>query len=256
MMRLSICLAVLLCCLGALPANARTLYLAGPYAPFCVNKGLHTNGIAIDTFTTVMKMVDETFDTSQVKFVEWDMAYKVAEAKPDCVLLGIPRTPEVENDFQWVGPIDFPREVLIGKAGKNYNIETIADASKYKVAAVRGSSTVTYLLDHGLDRKAFKISTTYVQPLLQLKTGQVDLIGFRDMEAAYLMRRMHLHVKDYQLVYRSKGIPLYFAFSKDTPPEKVKLYNNALASYKQVAPGGDSAYKKMVRKYLPKGVVK
>lgn len=240
----------------AVDASAKKMVmLTGPYAPFSVNKGLRVDGIAIDTFEVIMKMTGMPFEKKKVKYIEWDTAVKVGKAMPNCVLLGIPRTPEVEEKFKWVGPIDFPHYVLIGKAGKQYELGSVAEASQYSIGTVRGSDASDYFVEKGLPKSSFVESTSYVQPLLQLKKGEVDLVAFNDMEVAFLMRRMSIDVREFDLAWKSKGIPLYFAFGKATDDATIKLLNNALATYKKPSSQWDSAYDKNTRKYLPRGVV-
>ena len=250
-------LVILALCTIATSASAKkNIVLAGQNVPFCVNKGLKLNGISVDTYKVIMEMTGTPFNEKQIKFIEWDTAYKVAKKKSNYVLLGVPRTPDIEDKFKWVGPIDFPCEVLIAKAKSDCTVNNLSQASQYKIATVRGSGSDTFLLQNGVSPKSLKTNSSYVQALLQLKKGEADLAAFTDMEAAYLMRRMSLNIKKFKVVYKGKGIPLYFAFGKSTSDDYIKLLNNALATYKKPSSQWTSAYDKNVRKYLPKGVVK
>lgn len=230
--------------------------MAGVYPPFCFNKGLSVGGVSVDTIESIMKMTNTPFNRKSIKLMPLKKAYSDAETKSKRVILNVPRTPELEDKYKWVGPIYFPKYVLIGKKGKEYVIATTEDAEKYKVGSVRGSAPYASLLNDGVDPKKVKAHTTYVQPLLELKGKKVDLIANSNLETAYLMRKMRMDPSKYKVAYVYKKVPLYFAFSKDTDDAKIKLYNNALASIKTPMANGDTVFKKNLRKYVPTGEIK
>lgn len=229
--------------------------MTGPRVPFCVNKGLHTNGIGVDTIEVIMEMADIPFDRKKVKFVKWDRAYKEAAVVPGRVLINVNRTPELESQFKWVGPVDFPELVLITKKNANIAVNSVQDIAKYKVGAIRGSDAANLLLARGLPPSTLQQSSTYVQPLMGLKKGTLDMIAFSDMGAAFLMKTMRMDIEDYKVVYSYKKLPLYFAFCKKTDDATIKLLNDALETYKKPSATWISAFDKNVTKYLPYGVV-
>jgi len=229
--------------------------MAGVYPPFCFNKGLYVGGVSVDAIETIMKMTNTSFDRKNIKLMPLKKAYADAEKLSRRVILNVPRTPKVENKFKWVGPIYFPRYVLIGKKGNEVTIATTDEIGSYKVGTIRGSAASKSLINEGVSPKKLKSSTTYVQPLLQLKNKQIDLIAHSDMETTYLMQKMRMNKDKYKVVYTYKKVPLYFAFSKDTDDARIKLFNDALASYKISMSNGDSAFARNVRKYLPKGAI-
>jgi len=229
--------------------------MTGPHAPFTVTKGLRINGISVDTLEVIMKMTNTPFDRKQIKLLPWKKAYARAKALPKQIMLNVPRTKELEFQFEWVGPVYLPKFVLIGKKDKEFAISSIADASKYKIGVIRGSDPSKELLAQGLDPAALKESTSYVQPLLQLKNGEVDLLAHSDMSATYLMKKMGMAKKDYKVVYTYDTIALYFAFSKGTDPARIKQLNSALATYKKPMSEWRSVFDKNTAKYLPNGVI-
>lgn len=229
--------------------------MAGVYPPFCFNKGLYVGGVSVDAIEMIMRMTNTPFNRKNIKLMPLKKAYKDAEKLCKRVVMNVPRTPEVEDKFKWVGPIYFPRYVLIGKKGNELTIATTEDVEKYKVGTIRGSAASKSLIAEGVSPKKLKSNTTYVQPLLQLKNKQIDLIAHSDMETTYQMQKMRMNKNKYKVVYTYKKVPLYFAFSKDTDDARIKLFNDALASYKISMSHGDSAFSRNVRKYLPKGVI-
>ena len=257
-MKIVFTLFLFICSLGvSVSASAgQYIVMTGNYPPFSYNKGLHVGGVSVDGFEAIMKMTDTPFNRKNVKLVEWKKAYKYAATNPKCVLLNVPRTQEVENSFKWVGPLCFAKFALIGEKGKEFLIADVKDAEKYSIGGIRGSDAGKELIAQGVDPKKVKQNTTYVQPLLQLKKGELDLMVHSDMATTYLMQRMRMDPMDYRIVHTCKRIPIYFAFSKDTDDALIKKYNDALASFTVSTFNGDSAFKKTLRKHLPKGPVR
>lgn len=229
--------------------------MTGPTAPFSITKGLHVNGISVDTIEMIMKMTETPFDRKKIKLMPWKKAYGRTKALPKQIMLNVPRTQNLEFQFKWVGPVYFPKYVLIGKKDKEFNIFSIADASNYKIGTIRDDDTDKELLKQGINPAALIQSTSYVQPLLQLKKGEIDLMAHSDMATTFLMKKMGMNPKDYKVVYVYKKIALYMAFSKSTDEASIKMMNNALAAYKKPMANGDTAFDRNVRKYLPYGVI-
>ena len=248
---------VLLTILISAPAIADDLtVMARPNPPYVLAKGLRVTGASVDAFEAIMKMNGMAFDRKSVKLMQWKRAYATTLAVPSCVMLNVPRTPDLEEKFQWVGPIDFPRLVLVGKADRAFNIESVADASKYTIGAIRNKQPVKELLAQGVNPASLKLSALFVQPLRALQNGQVDLIAFSDENVTYLMRKLGMEKENYKVVYVYKKLPLYFALSKGTAPALIQRLNEALATYKSPMADGNSVFDKAMARYLPYGPVK
>jgi polar amino acid transport system substrate-binding protein len=239
-----------------MPAAAEELtVMAGPNPPYVLAKGLGVTGASVEAFEAIMKMNGLAFDRRAVKLMQWKRAYATTLAMPHCVMLDVHRTPDLEAKFQWVGPIDFPRLVLVGKADRDFGIRSVADASKYAIGAIRGKKAANELLAQGLDPAALKLSSTFVQPLRALQNGQLDLVAFSDENLAFLMRKLGLEKNHYAVAYVYKKVPLYFALSKGTDAEFIRCLNEALATYKSPMADGNSVFDKSMARYLPYGPV-
>ncbi|WP_419784838.1 substrate-binding periplasmic protein [Pseudodesulfovibrio sp.] len=229
--------------------------MTGPYPPYTLAQGLHVTGVSVDTMAAIMQMTDTPFNKKSIRLVQWKKAVATTMAMPNCAMLNVPRTPDVEQKFQWVGPLDFPEFGLIGKAGRDFGIHSIADASQYTIGAVRGQDAAKELLAQGLKPSALKTDTLYVQPLRGLQSGTLDLVAFPLENVTYLMRKMGLEKSDYQVAFVYKKIPLYIALSKGVDPMFVKKLNDALAMYKSPMADGYSVFDKTMARYLPYGTV-
>ncbi|QJB57171.1 ABC transporter substrate-binding protein [Pseudodesulfovibrio sp. zrk46] len=249
-------LVVLVLLVSSVASADEYVVMSGVYPPFTFNKGLRVGGVSVDTIESIMKMTSTPFHRKNIKLMPLKKAYADAETLPKRVILNVPRTPEVEEKFKWVGPVYFPKYVLIGKKGNEYTIATTEDVEKYQVGSIRGSDPLDTLIEEGVDPKKVKMHTSYVQPLLELKGKKTDLIAYSNLETAYLMRQMRIDPRKYKVAFVYKKVPLYFAFSKDTDDAKIKLYNDALASIKVPMAHGDTVFQKNLRKYVPYGEIK
>ena len=255
--RLILSSLVLLSIMVSVPAFADDLtVMAGPNPPYVLAKGLRVTGASVDTFEAIMKMNGMAFDRKAVKLMQWKRAYAATLAMPGCVMLNVPRTPDLEEKFQWVGPIDFPRLVLVGKADRDFEVKSVADASRYSIGALRDKEPAKELLAQGVDPASLKLSTAFIEPLRALQGGQVDLVAFSDENVTFLMRKLGMEKDDYKVVYVYKKQPLYFAMSKGTDPAFIQSLNEALSTYKSPMADGNSVFDKTMARYLPYGPVK
>ena len=257
MLRLpSFAVGLLLAACIVVPARAQTLIvMCDPYPPYALAKGLHVTGVSVEAMAAIMEMTGNSFDRKSVRLVNRTKGMDAALALPNCILLNVPRTAEVEGKYQWIGPLDFPELALIGKAGRDFGIKSLADASAYSIAAVRGGVPARELLAQGLDPSCLKLDSLYIQPLRALQSGQVDLVAFPLENVTYLMRNLGLEQNDYDVAYVYKRVPLYIAVSRGVDPALIKRLNEALAAYKSPMADGNSVFDKSMARYLPYGTV-
>jgi len=238
------------------PARGEALIvMCDPYPPYALAKGLHVAGVSVDAVTAIMQMTGIPFDRKAVRLVQQKQGMAAAMALPNCVLLNVPRTPDVEGKYQWVGPLDFPEMALIGKAGRDFGIQSVPDASKYTIGALRGQEPARELLAQGVNPASLKLDSLHVQPLRALQNGQVDLVAFSLENVTYLMRTLGMEKQDYQVAYVYKRVPLYMAVSRGVNPALVDQLNKALATYKSPMSDGNSVFDKSMARYLPYGTV-
>lgn len=258
MTRLLACVSVIVSVLFlSVPArSADLIVMTGPYPPYSLAKGLHVAGVSVDAIVSILEMTGTPFDRKSIRLMQWKKAEAATLAMPNCIMLNVPRTPDIEGKFQWVGPLDFPEMALIGKAGRDFGIRKAADASKYTVGAVRGQDAASEILAQGLNPGALRTDSLYIQTLKGLQDGKVDLVAFPLENATYLMRTLGMNQEDYQVAYVYKKIPLYIALSKGMDPALIRRLNEALAMYKTPMSDGNSVFDKSMARYLPYGTVK
>lgn len=239
------------------PAGAAPKYVAmtSPLPPYSINKGLHVKGISVDILALIMTLSGVPMQPDEVKLMLWTHALKLTTAGPHRIMLNVPKTASLSPIFKWVGPIDSNKFVVIGRKGGK-TINSLADLKGHKVATIKNSRPEKALFDSGIRKPAVSSAVTHIIPLKKLDRKMIDFFAYGDVSTTYLMKSMGLKMNKFKVLHTYGEVPLYYAFSKDTPDTFIKTLNENLQKLKKPGKDGRSRYDKIVAKYLPQGVIK
>ena len=81
----------------------------------------------------------------------WKRALTLARTQNDTCVFMTTRTPERESWFHWIGPISQADWVLFGRAGRPFQIRTLADARGLRIGAYNGDVRGEFLKAQGLN---------------------------------------------------------------------------------------------------------
>jgi polar amino acid transport system substrate-binding protein len=126
-------------------------------------------GSASDRVREMLTRVGVDFE---ITMLPWKRAYSAALTHPSTCVYSTTRTPEREHLFKWVGPTDEGDWVLMGLAGRNYNLHTLEDARPLRIGTQFGDARNDFLRAHGFDTDAAHTDTINPQKLL---LGRIDL---------------------------------------------------------------------------------
>lgn len=103
-------------------------------------------GIATDKVREAMQRaaVDYTLEV-----LPWKRAYNIAVTHANGCVYSTTRTPEREHLFKWVGPTDEGDWVLLGRADRQYRLNTLEDARKLRIGTYNGDARDTFLRARG-----------------------------------------------------------------------------------------------------------
>lgn len=152
----------------------------------------------------------------------WKRAYAAALEHPNGCVFATARTAEREALFKWVGPIDESDSMLMGRAGRDYQIKTLEDARKYQIGTYMGDWRTEFLRSRG-----FKVDPAQndVSNLPKLLMGRIDLW------AAALPRGVVSGVGYFPEtvvpVFKFNTIKLYLACNRALPDSVVARLNGA-----------------------------
>ena len=181
----------------------------------------NSNGIATDIVREMFKRADITYSLT-LRF-PWERVYKLALEKPGYGVFVMARLPDRENLFKWVGPIGPDDWIMLAKADSKISLETLEQASQYRIGAYKGDAIAETLTKQGL------------KPILVLRdqdnakklvNGQIDLWATGDPAGRYLARQEGVY--GLKTVLRFNSAELYLALNKDVPDTTVAKLQAAL----------------------------
>ncbi|MES2017835.1 MAG: ABC transporter substrate-binding protein [Pseudomonadota bacterium] len=135
-----------LACAVAQP-SAAPLTITTEYSP---PTSMQVDGKIIGSAT---EKVREAFARSGIAYtlelLPWKRAYTAASTRADTCVYSTTRTPERERLFKWVGPTDEGDWVLLGRAGRQYNLTRLEDARALRIGTYYGDARDEYLRTRG-----------------------------------------------------------------------------------------------------------
>lgn len=228
--------------------------MTSPLPPYSINKGLHVKGISVDILAVIMTLSGVPMQSDDVKLMLWTHALKITTAGPHKIMLNVPQTATLKPMFKWVGPIDTNKFVVIGRKGGK-TINSLADLKGHRVATIRDSLPEKALFESGIKKPTVSSAVTHIIPLKKLDRKMIDFFAYGDVSTTYLMKSMGMKLNKFKVIHTYGEVPLYYAFSKDTPDSFINTLNEKLQKLKKPGKDGKSRYDKIVAKYLPHGVI-
>jgi polar amino acid transport system substrate-binding protein len=107
-----------------------------------------------------------------IELLPWKRAYAAARERRDACVYSTSRTPEREDQFKWVGPIDSADWVLMARAGSRVALRTLDDARPYRIGTYNGDARDQYLRSRGFQVDPAPNDLTNPRKLL---LGRIDL---------------------------------------------------------------------------------
>ena len=179
------------------------------------------NGIATDIVREMFKRADLTYSLT-LRF-PWERVYKLALEKPGYGVFVMARLPDRENLFKWVGPIGPDDWIMLAKADSKISLETLEQASKYRIGAYKGDAIAETLTKQGLKPIVVLRDQDNAKKLVN---GQIDLWATGDPAGRYLARQEGVY--GLKTVLRFNSAELYLALNKDVPDTTVAKLQAAL----------------------------
>lgn len=84
-----------------------------------------------------------------IEMLPWKRAYTAALSRVDGCVYSTTRTPEREHLFKWAGPTDEGEWVLLGRADRQYKLQTLEDARSMRIGTYHGDARDEYLRARG-----------------------------------------------------------------------------------------------------------
>lgn len=235
---LALCLAAM-CALsqGASAAAPRLYITTETSAPASMMDGGRVIGTGTDKVREIMVRSGISYT---IELLPWKRAYTSALTRTDGCVYSTTRTAERENLFKWVGPTDEAEWVLLARADRALQINSLEEARSMRIGTYNGDARDDYLRARGF----------LVDPAPNDLINPRKLLMNRiDLWAASLRRGSAVLAQNGWAdrivpVFTFAKVRVYLACNPAVPDELIAKMNEALD-----AMGRDGTMRKIERKY-------
>lgn len=216
MKRLFLCLA--LTCVPLLAASARDIIVnTSDISPFTYEANDKPTGMAIDILQAAAKASGIVF---HFNFLPWKRAQLETLASSDHAIVPLTRTPERENDYQWIVPLFEYHFVIVTRAG--HSAVTLDEVKKMTVGVLRGNPMHTTL--PGLGFENIRPGNSEEMLARQLRAGLIDVWITAEPVARDTYKRIGGSLNEVRIGARlGEPMAIYLAASKKFPAADMKL---------------------------------
>jgi polar amino acid transport system substrate-binding protein len=190
-------------------------------APYSMREGERVTGIGTD-------MVREILDRSGIGYtidvLPWKRAYTEALERNDGCVYSTTRTPEREPLFKWIGPIGEADWVLMARADRKLNLQTLDDARPYRIGTYNGDARDVYLRERGFHVDPAPNDVTNPRKLM---LGRIDLWAASTRRSGPTLERLGFAGKIVPVLVFNR-IHVYLACNRAVPDDLVTRMNGAV----------------------------
>jgi len=190
------------------------------YPPYQIVELNNTiTGFTAELMTEVMKRGQYTYSLDSYP---WTIAYNFALQKPNHCIFSIARIPSRENFFRWIGKVTNDNKAIVWglKGNQNYQINSLEDVKRHRVAVKRNNAPHQALLDKGfiegenlyvLDNANALINVLYSR-------AEIDFIVADDITIAYRAKLAGVDINLLQRVFEIDNLwsDFYLACNRET----------------------------------------
>jgi polar amino acid transport system substrate-binding protein len=225
-------------CTVARAEPAPRLYLTTETsAPYSMREGDRVTGIGTDMVREIMARSGIAYS---IDLLPWKRAYTAALERRDACVYSTTRTPEREPHFKWIGPIGEAEWVLMGRAGRHFDLHSLDDARAYRVGTYNGDARDQFLRARGFNVDPAPIDSINPRKLMM---GRIDLWAASIRRDSLTVDRMGYAGKVVP-VFVFNRIRVYLACNRAVPDALVTRMNGALEAMER-----DGTTRAIVHKY-------
>ncbi len=176
-------------------------------------------GFAAETIKELLRRADVT---ATLQLVPWKRAYAQALENASHGVFSTTRTPEREALFLWVGPLVENNWVFMAHADSSIELDTLADAGRYRIGGYLEDAIAEYLETQGL--KVDYVASDVLN-VRKLARGRIDLWPVVQAKGPKLAQQEGVAVKE---VFTIKRTVMALALNLNTDPELVAQLQKTL----------------------------
>jgi ABC-type amino acid transport substrate-binding protein len=186
-------------------------------------------GLSTEVVNGILERLNQKAD---IEILPWSEGYSLALAGPRVALYSTGRSDDRENLFKWVGPIVAFDQTLYARKGSGIQINSLEAAkSAGIIGVVKDDSRHQFLLENQFDN--ISTCSSDAECLRNLMAGTTDLWFGSSANSADIARKEGIDPSAFEAVYTVRTVPMYIAFSTDTPDSVIADWQGALDAMKQ-----------------------
>ncbi len=190
------------------------------------------NGKVIGSSTRLLEALlaksGHTISHGKINLVPWSRGYHEALTTQNTILYSMARTPEREDLFKWVGPVNKLTIGLIAKKASQLVINKPECLNNYTIAVMHDTAAESILKNLGMRPERMERFSSPLSQIKKLHEGRVDAMAF-GVEGMYqMLSTTGIDPSLYETVYILKQSDLYFAFHKETDDALIQKLNELL----------------------------
>lgn len=230
------------------PLNVQ--YVTEEYPPYNYTDNGRLKGVAVDVLSVMYEALGSELDTSSIRVLPWQRAYKTAQLKPGFALFSVTRTKARESDFHWVGPI-IKTQVVVMSTSSDFRIDSLSDIYPYRVGVVRKDIGEEALIEQGFPKKNLYRTNDARDLIEKLSKKQLDFIAYEENVARWWVTQAGYEQRRFKTVHTLIEGQLYYSYNKNVHVENITRLQSALERIKAHHSGNDiSDYQRILAKYF------
>jgi polar amino acid transport system substrate-binding protein len=228
---------------GGVSVGAQELtIITEEYPPLNFTENGDITGSSVEIVREILRRHDQR---PNITVLPWARGYNLLKTKPNVALFTTTRTKEREDLFHWVGPLSTSTNAFYARKGSNLRLNSIDDAKHVSsIATYKEDAREQMLKSWGF--RNLDSSNSPVSNLKKLLSGRVELWMYDTMSLPGVAEQVGVDVSAVELLIPIDVVSLYIAFSKGTPEQLVRKWQNTLDCMKQ-----DGTFYAISRKWLP-----
>jgi len=181
--------------------------------------------------------------TATIEILPWSEGYAAALAGPGVALYSTGRTGERENLFKWVGPVTAYDFTFYKRNGSDIELYSVEAAGKTGTIGVVSEDARHQFLKQNAITNVVTCNTD-AECLRLLLDNKTDLWFGSSVNAPSVAANAGVSPLSFTKVYTVRTVPMYIAFSKDTPDHVIAEWQDVLDAMKR-----DGTYDTIRNKY-------
>jgi polar amino acid transport system substrate-binding protein len=196
------------------------------YAPYSFLLDGIPAGLSVDIVENMTLQAGIPFSRSDIILQTWEEALDATISGENTLLLAVYRTPEREDQMQFIGPVATESSAVFVNSGFNQTISSTQDLLNLKIGVISGDAHETLLAGYGIIPEHITTAPNLSALISLVQDGSVDAIFHGEQAVNHVLSGS---INDpLTIAFRTDEESVWFGLSPDIPEETVLLLQSSL----------------------------